>query len=1322
MGTAQERQQEAAWETERFGAKCARLLTLYRDPEFTAVTLPVLPLDPADAYEYLTKEGAPGGPAHPVREELVAGYAAFLRDRLPGLAGELRAVCGDAPWIVRSSGDEDQEENVNAGGYESLVCGRPEELYATVAAVVFSGYGEHAVAQQRLADPSYRPSPIAAFVQPLVDATAAAPAPAAAPAGGPPVRPVRPVPPVAAVETPLPAPADMDALAGLLVRLHERFGMPRLDSEWVLETDAGTVSVTGLTELTADGRLVGQLSLGFGFASAQKTGDGDNSLAWLTGVPGTVLWRGSLLRRVETVRSTLVQVRPAAAYEPEPTVDVLTEECRDAWRAACVSAPVDILVPPRRVRASSFLTSVRLEDAWSRYLLMDAEQRERLGHVLVERGSPAEHAAVMFRQHGVAVLRGRPEDVPETASYALADPWTRECHFGTGRPPEVVAETRRMSAVPQGCRLLFTRAECEEAAAAVLADGVPPGPALMPGVTRLYGLPHVPSRVRDRIVLDSFRPAADVFVRDGAEVASPAFTARTAEALLADGVPPERVAELVPDADGGYVRGLLAARAADTAGGAGEAAVEALLPRCARTAPAGTLGPAVAGAADLRLPVALARLEDTAELSDRALTAVLPRVLALAGAPGTAYAGTDGDTHGRTSKETYDEAYDETYGGTGTEAALALLGAVESLAAAMHALDVYDAAERDEVIARTVAALPAGDPARTEELCRFAARSSAPPAEIHRLLGLAAADGGFAALYLAVERCRVDLSAADAGDAARRGRALNEAYRSYAAAAAWQGGGAGSGDDGVLLDLTRGDLIEAYDSTLKRLLLDLVDRPEPAAYRAYLDVLDAWLSLAGAYGLSPAEERSVAGFGAWVREWRGLPVPGDFVLDEELTWGRLLELAAAGEPAGGEHGPGNPHQLHNALHQWLLSRTARYPAERAPSVVRELQRLSDRFGPGGNKLLRFTRDAVELDVPLGIHKASLMFRPDRVEGEWTEPPDVTEEDAGRLTGLTVLLERCGGWFPELEFRCERVRMAGTWTLRVEARPAGGQRFAPAGMRLALGVFRTLFDGSYDFSYVPAGDVAGLGGAFLEPEWAEVFRALVGYRLAYEDAELFETLETLPLGTAIGMLCTDGRIRSEVAAASAAGPEGAVARLDAAWRQLAETADPADWIAAHNAVQQLALLVAARFPEAGVAALGGPDLPGWADVLAAALLPRADVREAVVRAFAERPGGEVLLPGRAPWLVLSEENAADVARRVLAEPAAHRRCKQFLAHRYADALAEAGLLAELVTCLEVVPYGAGPRQEELLTAAVTAAGGRLRRDIRTKPGVGGVTAA
>ncbi|MEU5977804.1 hypothetical protein [Streptomyces sp. NPDC047315] len=1189
-----------------------------------------------------------------------------MRARRPELAEAVAAECGEAPWIVRSSGAEDQEDNVNAGGYESLICRHADDLHATLAAVAFSGYGEQSIAQQRLTDPAYRPSPIAAFVQPLVEV----------PLNGT----GRPVP---SGDTPLLGDADVAALTGWLTRLHRFYAMPRLDSEWVLSTDAGAVSITGLTELSADGRLVGQLSLGFGFASAQNLGDEDNSLAWLTGLPGTTLWRGALLRHTRVDRTHLVQARPANAFDPEPTLHTLTDESRARWQTSATTAPVDILVPPRLMQPSSFLTAVRLEDAWSRYVSLDAPQREQIGHVLVERGSPSEHAAVMFRQHGVAVLRGQPENVVEGASYALVDPWRQECYFGTGRPPAAETHTRRTSAVPQGCRLLFTRD-----AGTAHAAGSPPqtpvtGPDTMPGHARLRALDHLPEHARERIVRDSYLPTADSYRRHGAEVTSPSFVAQVADALLALGRTADRVRAALPAEAGPYLRGLAAARAQDGP------SVAAVLPRCARAA-GQALTRSVAGALDVRLPVALARLETSRTVSDRALKAVLPRTLALAA--------TGGPPH--------------------TDAALALLAAVESLAAAMHALDLYTEEERDDVLARTVAELPVDDPVRTTALSRFAARTSAPPGETHRLLALAAADEQLAARYLALERCRLDLSAADVSDVARRALALNDAYRAYAAADAWRGG-----HDAVPLDLTRADLIETYDSTLKRLLLDLVDRPGEAGHRAYLDVLAGWLALIGQFELSPVERQGLVGFEGWLADWRDGPVVDDHTLDEEETWQRLLERAAAFARDGEGEAPDTPHQLHNALHQWLLARTPRYPAERAPARVRELHRMSDRFGPGGDKLLRFTRDGIELDVPLGIHKASLLFRPDRVEGEWTEPPDVPAEETGRLNALSTLLVHCNTWFPELVFTSERRLMAGTWTLQVEARPpAPSQQLTYPQMRLALGVFRTLFDGSYDFSYVPVDDVTELADAFKDPRWAAVVRSLVEYRTVYDDSEQFETLETLPLGTAVGMLCTSEDVRAQVLAAAQEGPDEALDRLDAAWQRLARTEEPADWIALHNVVQQLALLVAALFPEDAVRALATARPSGWGSVLAAAVLPRDDVRESVSRAFAGQQLHPLLLR-HAPWLAVTDANAADVARHVTAQAqaqagagaraGAHRRCKQYLVHRYAHLLEPAGVLAALVADLDVVPHGRTPLQEQPLAAAVEAAGGRLRRDVRTK---------
>ncbi|MCC3776397.1 hypothetical protein [Streptomyces sp. UNOB3_S3] len=1241
---AVETQEEQA--EKRFGAKCARLLHLSGHPRFSEITLPVLPLADTDAREFLTARGADSG-------DLVPAYAAFLRDRRPDLPDRVAAVCGPGPWIVRSSGAEDLDHNVNAGGYESLVCAGPADLFPVVSAVVWSGYAERAVAQQRLADPGYEPAPIAVFVQPLV----------AAPVEGP---------PPAADETPLLDEATVAALGRWTALLHDHFALERLDCEWVLETDAGLVSVTGLTERTGAGPLTGQLSLGFGFASAQRLDGTDNSLAWLTGDPGTTLWRGEVLRATGTRVLRLVQVRPAEAFDPAPTLRVLTGEARREWDERCASRPADLLVPPRTVAATAFLTATRLDEAWAQYLLLDPARRDRTGHVLVERGSPAEHAAVMFRQYGVAVLRGRPEDVPESASYVLADPWAERCWFGSGRPPAVRTEERRFAAVPPGCRLLSGADSASRVAADAVARGERLTPEDMPGLDRLRAPAHLSPAAYRRLVDGSFLPDPACWRREGTAVVSPAFAAQVVDAALALSADPARVLAVAPPEAGPYARGLVAARAAGASG------VAVALPRCAAAAGADLLASAVAGRADVRFAVALARLEGRAGLSPAVLGALLPAALRLTG-----------EAAGR--------------------AATALVEAVESLGDAFDALDVYSAREREEIPLRLLEALPLADAAATEELCRLARRSALPPGETVRLVAAAAADRDFAGRYLALERGRVALAAAGPAEAPARARELAGTYRAYAAAPAL------TGDDHRQLPvLARCDLIETYDAALKHLLLELVDRPDRLLHEAYLGVMSAWLDLAAAFGLSEREARAVRGFEEWIARWRAAGPAADHTIEENASWRRLLEAAASSAPA-----PPNAHQLHNGIHQWLLATTERYPAGRAPSGVAALHEVADRFCRGGDKLLRLTRDAFELDVPLSLHKASLLFTPDRVEAEWSEQPDVTEDLTGRLLAFEVLLERFGHWFPAVSFRTERLRMAGTWTLRIEARPGrGAERFRHEDMALVLGLLRTLFDGSYDFSYVPAEEVAGLADAVRDPRWRTVFTALLDYRERYDDSAQYETLETLPLATAVATLCTDVPVRETVLRLSQEGPGAAVAELDALARAAAGADGPSAWMATSTGIAQVALLLAARHPHAAVEVLAERPGAAWAGVLATALLPRRDVRERVVAALGElrdAPGDGfgALVLRHAPHLVVRAGNAVEVCRAVLKEPKAHRRAKQYLAHAHAAALAPAGLLGPLVAELEVVPYGRDDEQEAVLAGASAEAGGRLRAGIRSK---------
>ncbi|OKI02201.1 hypothetical protein A6A06_14105 [Streptomyces sp. CB02923] len=1271
----------------RYGTKCARLLLLAADPAYRPVALPVLPLDDAEARAFASRTGtrlSPDGTHdHPA---LVRAYGAHLREQRPGLAAEVRAECGPAPWIVRSSGAEDTAVNVNAGGYDSVVCPGEAELYATVAAVVWSGCTERAVAQQRLADPDHRPGPIPVFVQPLIDA---------APADGA---------PPAEDELPLLDEGTVADITGWLRRLHRTFGEARLDCEWVVETDAGPVSVTSLTEArdghTAAGAAgeaaggdatagdaaaslgpAGQLALGFGFAAAQRVDARGNSVAWLAGdAAGSVLWQRAMLRQVRTSALRLVQVRPATAFDPEPRVEVLTEDSHRTWQEACTALPAEFLVPPRRIAATAYLAAITLDDAWARYLGLDGPQRERVGHVFVERGSPAEHAAVMFRQAGVAVLRTRLDELPGWASYALADPWSRVCFFGDGEPPLLHTSPRRVADVPADARLLFSPEQCADAADAVDKAGRAPTVESMPGADAVRALPGLPPIVKDRVLEQSLLPSSASFrrVRDHGpdRVESPAFLAQLATCLAEKGKDAAARALLdgVPGTARASLRAVLAARGVLTPGEGFPAATAALahedVPEVA----------AVAACADLRPAVALAELDDDARIpaTVRAGTVRVSAALVTAGAP---------------------------------RAAFRLLRVVRRMTDDMDALCVYTPEERERVLLDTLALLPPDAPDRVERWCALLLSSSMPPGEAPRLLGLAAGEDGFAEGYLRLKECESTFTAAAGlGEATGRARELNAAYRAFVAGDRWTPGAR------PLLDLVHSDLVEVYDAALKKILLQLVDRPEPFLYRLYLDVMAAWLDAAGAGGLAEDERRAVAVFREWIAGWRAGEPHTDYTI-EHFTQPRLVvDLAAAGE--GGSVAPDNPHQLHNLLHQWLLSRLERFPVEQAPGRLVELHRFCDRFCRGGNKLLRFTRDSFELEIPLSIHKASLLFRPDRIEVEWSEQPGVEEAETGRLLAFTVLLRRFGDWFPDLVLRADKLLMAGTWTLRIEVRPSGADRFTYPRMRLALELLRTMLDASFDFSYVENEEVEGLGEAFADDVWKEYFTGLVAYRRELDDSDQYEAVESLPLGTAMAAVCLDGDTRAEVARAVREGSAAAFARMDALWEELAGERTPDAWNALFVRGQQLTLTAAALWPEesAGVLREGGRP---WADLLATSLLRRRDVRDRLAAGCGDKEA--VSLTGLAgsllrhtPAALLRPGNAAAVAAELAERPGAFRRCKQYLVHRYAEVLGS-GVLDRLVTDLETVPAGFSEVQEEAIAGALGRADGgpRFRAPVRSK---------
>jgi hypothetical protein len=1195
------------WEN-AYGVKCARLLRLADGSQMRPITLPVYPLDPSSARELVARH-----PSSP-HSMLVNHYAEYLRANDPDLPARVKAVCGSGPWIVRSSGDEDTETNVNAGGYDSLVCVDSSELHDLVAAVVFSGYSSAAQAQHRLVEPEHEPRPIAAFVQPLVQS------PTIAEPG----------------ESPLLDHVTLTEVAQWLLRLHAWMALPTLDIEWVLRTDAGLVSGTSLTARTGD-ELTVRLALGFGFGGAQKVGTTDNSIVFMHHTSdGSIppLWTGDLLRRTVTEHMWVVQVRPAPHYHPRRMVDALTEASRNEWDRRAEALPVEVVVAPNKLTPSDFLSSYTVDDAWASYLRLESEERQRVRHVFVEHGSAEEHGGLMFRQCGATVLRTRLANIPTGMNSTFVDPWTQNCYFSDGDPARMASEiqvvTRELLDIPSGARLLVERDD-------IAAPARPISESDLPGLARLAELPGVPPPLLEGIVHRSIHPGHG-FVRDTQGVASPALAGRAAEKLVDLGADESVLTQMLPKAAVPYARAVLLARRNVP-----------FLPQRLAAASSSALATLRANS-DLRVALALITAEESV-LSKETVAAVVETAATL------------------------------------PSAAVNVLSAVEELAAAMDTIAIYQPTERDAIISRFLELLPAAR-GRTVAVCDLVSRSTLPPAQTVDLVATTITDSDLAEAYerLAEVQHRYS-SAATLSTASVLASELNTVYDALAAHA--------HSRLTTVLGLIRCELVEVFDAAAKAVLLTLVDDPHPVRYRTYLDGLSEWLNFAERFDLTTEELKAVAVFRERIARWRAEPPVTDYLIDEYVPWQLVLAHADTVSLT-------NPHQLHNTIHQWLLARTPRFPIELAPTHLVELLEFSDRFCQGGPKLLRLTRNTFEIEIPLSVHKASLLFRPDAVEIEWAEQPGVDDAEIARLLAFEKIFESFTEWFPEIEFITDRVRLAGTWSLRIRAHRPDREPLGLEGMRDTLIRVRTLFDISYDFAYINNLKIADVN--FAERGWRDVFEALFCLRIHTDDTAQYESVETLPLGTFFTGVCLHPQTRADVLTALSSVPEDALMLFSGRRQQLDQETDPAQWAVTHSGLGHLGVAIAARWPKQALEAVA--KAPEQTDELAATVLRRRDLWQEIASTTALR---EPALR-HVPHVVLTTENAEQVAQSILDTPKAHRRAKQYLAHRFADILTET-VVRKLVADLDVVPIGHTNVQERALTKVLTPGGRAMRVSIR-----------
>jgi hypothetical protein len=546
-------------------------------PETEALVLPLFPVAAIDIGEERAEERA-GTPF----ETLCLRYAELLLQQHPDLAAEVTAACGPAPWIVRSSGIEDTADQINAGGYDSVICDDAAALPECVAKVALSGLHEHALRQQALTSGAQRPGAIPCFVQPLLDVAVA--------------------PAVEPDQAPWFDNGMLDRLDRIAADLASRLGFDAIDCEWGIATDCGFVSAT--TIATRDAATMNSAhTFGFGFAAAQTAEGVATATALRPAASDLWLWRGKSLRRAAVLGLHLLQARPAQFEPAHRDVDLLTEASFDALRGGFEHIDATLLIQGARSMGAC-IVAPSLAAAWRHYLDIRDSERAAIAMAIVDEGSAEEHAGIMFRQQRVHCLIGDTSQVPPGARTAVFE--RGQCFFGD--------ETMLRFVQTQTVRLLTLAADCF--VPCMSGDRDPGSDAQGDAWRRALAALPLADDTRSAILHRSEYPVAQCWIEDAdGHVRSPS--------AFADRLASSGPAHAGAGSGDGYVAAYVAAQALS----AGESAA-ATLPALSRLPV--DIAPLLRQR-DLRIPLALLGCETESRwIPDASLASILSRASAFA--------------------------------------------------------------------------------------------------------------------------------------------------------------------------------------------------------------------------------------------------------------------------------------------------------------------------------------------------------------------------------------------------------------------------------------------------------------------------------------------------------------------------------------------------------------------------------------------------------------------------------------------------------------------------------------------------------------------
>lgn len=1045
-----------------------------------------------------------------------------------------------------------------------------------------------------------------------------------------------------AEETPYLPAADCARLFDTLGRLHRYFGCNALDTEWALQTDAGLISATGLT-LAGDDGVRGQIAFGFGFAAAQTPGLRPNSEAYHWPLLAAPLWRGTVLRQVRVGKVWLLQVRPAPGYELERRVLRLMEPIRAELTRRMQTVVVTPIIPAKQPVRGRYLAAATLGDAWSRYLELPLAARAEVVAVLVEVGVASEHAGIMFRQQGLPVLRAELSQLP-AAPEVVIDAIGTQAWFGC--PAVQLAldtEAEDRIDLPPDVQFAFDDEFPVQAALASVADFRATSTAVIASL--MASLPAAIGPSCRQIERRSVWPARDRWLRVGDAVRSPSLFGRALASIEPQALRAGWSAQ--PEAEF-YVRAVQAC--IDPA---------ASLFRLVEQAP--RLTAVLADRDDCRLALQLLEAERWASRLPAAASLPLARA-ALASC--------------------------ESVG------APSWLSGVLDVLGATDELPIYDDEERVDILRELVRALDAG--MAPPDLLLAARSGQAAPLALSSLLRKPQAFAAYVAFLAPLQRFRSAGAMAGVAESA----ALLEAAGTLEAQLQFA-------HLRTLSDLCRIDLVDTYDRVLKAVLTDVVERRDRAAHDRYLSLLAGWIAFARAQDVSAIDDEALASFLGWIETARDESMPDSFLLeldesgaarlgDDFLRWQVLMPIAGGMPPRSLPLA--NAHQLHNVLHQWMLAHFRVAPGPALPSRLRALLAIADGFGDARSRLLRLDRSALEISLPIVVHKASFVFTPDELTVEFAELPDAPAEGVGRLLVFEALARHIGEWEPGWAVTLNRVCNLGTWTLYLRVRSTQGQRWRADDLPRLLIWFRVLFDGAYDFSYVPNSEVADAYERFGAAHWQEIFRALAAYRETVDFSLQRTTVYSLPFATCLAALCLEDEVHQTVGDAYCAG-------FDAAWRAFVVAAErlnePAQsgtqWASLYAVASQLGLLLSAAWPRETLQRMAHEALsPIAGERLCASLMHRSDItaplNELVLGSSAPMHAAlRDLALRHAPTKVVNAGNAVVVASEIAGEGRSFKRCKEYLLAHYADRLPQP-LRERLIDQIDFVPRGVTPYAE------------------------------